>query len=166
MNQIEAVKHKVERQLPGVSVYIDKPLRSRGIWLLDCMLGKRHVSVEWRRHRGFGISSSPDHGFGEGPEEILSDVEGTARRILQLLGNGAETTMPEELTLKELRARQRLSQAEFAHRLQVSQAAVSELESDLSRSKLSTVLKALKALGAKLEVFAVLSPKRAFKLKL
>jgi len=166
MNQIESVKHKVEMRIPGVTGVIDKPLKAEGPWMLDFFFHKKFVNVEWRRHRGFGISSGLDHGFGEGPDEILPDVAGAAQRVVELLGGNGQTALPEELTLKQLRGRQKLSQAEFAQRLHISQAAVSELEGNISRSKLSTLLKALRALGARLDVFAVLPSKRAFKLKL
>jgi DNA-binding XRE family transcriptional regulator len=166
MNQIEAVKRRVELALPGARAVIDKPINPDGPWMLDCVFRRRVVHVEWCRHRGFGISSDRSHGFGEGPQEIWSGVEAAAGRVVALLAGKKEAATPVELSFKELRALRRLSQAELADRLDVSQAAVSELESNLSRSKLSTLFNALRALGAKLEVFAVLPANRAVKLKL
>lgn len=166
MNQIEAIKRAVERSLIGATASIDKPIKPGGAWMLDAAFRKRVVNVEWRRHRGFGISSGRPRGFGEGPDEVLKGARAAVKRVVELLAGSAETAAPEEVTLKELRARRRLSQSDFARRLHVSQAAVSELENNLSRSKVSTLLRVMRALGAKLEVHAVVSESRAFRLKL
>ena len=140
MSQIETVKQKLRAPLPGVSAVIDEPLRPDGPWMLDV--------------------------YGEGPDEILSTVDETVGRVVELIKSGASTAAPSELTFGELRERLSLSQAQLARRLRVSQAAISELEKNLVRSQLQTVRKAVKALGAELEIRAVLPNARAFTLKL
>lgn len=169
MSRIQTVKQKLEARLPGVSAVIDEPLKPDGPWMLDVVLDNRAVNVEWRPHRGFGISSQEPHRdsyYGEGPDEILSSVDETVGRVVELIKSGASTVAPSELTLAELRERLRLSQAQLAQRLRVSQAAVSELEKNLVRSQLQTLRKAVEALGAELEIRAVLPNARVFTLKL
>ncbi|PYU20600.1 MAG: hypothetical protein DMG30_20570 [Acidobacteria bacterium] len=169
MSQIESVKQKLQARLPGVSAVIDEPLKPDGPWMLDVALDNRAVNIEWRPHRGFGISSQEPHRegyYGEEPDEILSTVDETVGRVVELIKSGASTVPPSELTLGELRERLRLSQAQLARRLRVSQAAISELEKNLVRSQLQTLRKAVKALGAELEIRAVLPNARAFTLKL
>lgn len=169
MSQIHTVKQKLAARLPGVSAVIDEPLNPDGPWMLDVVLDNRAVNVEWRPHRGFGISSQEPHRnsyYGEGPDEIVSSVDETVGRVVELIKSGASTVAPSELTLAGLRERLRLSQAQLAQRLRVSQAAVSELEKNLVRSQLQTLRKAVEALGAELEIRAVLPNARAFTLKL
>lgn len=169
MSQIQSVKQKLEARLPGVSAVLDEPLKPDASWMLDVMLGDRTVNVEWRPHRGFGISSHHPNRriyYGDGPDEILSGVDETVARVIDLVTSGASTAVPSELTLAELRERLRLSQGQLAQRLKVSQAAVSDLEKNLVRSRLQTLRKAVEALGAALEVRAVLPNARAFTLKL
>jgi len=169
MSQIQTVKQKLEARLPGVSAVIDEPLKPDSPWMLDVVLDNRAVNVEWRPHRGFGISSQESHRdsyFGEGPDEILSSVDETVGRVVELIKSGTSTVVPSELTLAELRERLSLSQAQLAQRLRVSQAAVSDLEKNLVRSQLQTLRKAVQALGAQLEIRAVLPNARAFTLRL
>jgi DNA-binding XRE family transcriptional regulator len=169
MSQIQTLKQKIESRLPGVSAVLDEPINSAGPWMLDVVLGDRSVNVEWRPHRGFGISSRAlhrDRYYGEGPDEILSTVDDTVGRVVELIKSRATTAPPTVLTLTELRERLRLSQAQMAQRLRVSQAAVSELEKNLARSQLQTVRKAVEALGGELELRAVLPTERSFTLKL
>lgn len=169
MSQIQTVKQKLETLLPRLSAAIDEPRNSDGPWMLDVVLDDRVVNIEWRPHRGFGISSHDPHRkshYGEGPDEILSTVNETVKRVFELVVSGTRTAAPSELTLAELRERLRLSQAQLARRLRVSQAAVSDLEKNVAKSQLSTLRKAIKALGAELEIRAILPNERGFTLKL
>jgi len=169
VNQIQNVKEKLQALLPGLSAVIDEPQHPRGPWLLDLSLNDRAVNVEWRPHRGFGISSQGPRGenhLGDGPDEIRSTVEETVGRIFELIKSGQTTTVPSELTLSELREHLRLSQAQMARRLKVSQAAVSGLEKNVARSQLLTLRRAVKALGAELEIRAILPNAQGFVLRL
>ena len=169
MSQIQTVKQKLEALLPGLSAVVDEPRNPNGPWMLDLALNDRTVNIEWRPHRGFGISSQdPDRKsyYGEGPDEILSTVDETVQRVFELIKSGKSTAAPSELTLTELRERLRLSQTQLARRLRVSQAAVSDLEKNVAKSQLVTLGKAIKALGAKLELRAVLPNAQSFALKL
>jgi len=169
MSQIQTVKQKLKALFPGVSVVIDEPRNSGGPWMLDVALDDRAVNIEWRPHRGFGISSQGSHRksyYGEGPDEILSSVDETVERVFDLIKLGESTAAPSELTLAELRERLRFSQAQLARRLRISQAAVSDLEKNVAKSQLLTLRKAIKALGAELEIRAVLPNAHSFTLKL
>jgi transcriptional regulator with XRE-family HTH domain len=169
MSQIQTVKQKLQALFPDLSAVIDEPRDPDGPWMLDVTLDDRAVNIEWRPHRGFGISSQDPHRksyYGEGPDEILSGVDETVGRVFELIKSGESTAAPSEITLAELRERLRLSQAQLARRLRVSQAAVSELEKNVARSQLLTLRKVIKALGAELQVRAVLPNARGFTLKL
>lgn len=165
-NQIEVVKQRVEARIPGVRAVIDEPLKREGPWMLDVDFNDQAVNVEWRPHRGFGVSSRESHGYGEGPDEIFSEIGETVHRIVELLKTRASTATPSEVTLAELRERLRLSQSELAQRLKVSQAAISDIENNLPRSQLRTLRKIVEALGAEIEVRAVLPKERVFTIKL
>ncbi|MHB8730747.1 MAG: helix-turn-helix domain-containing protein [bacterium] len=169
MSQIQTLKQKLEARLPGLSAVIDEPRNSNGPWMLDVVLANKAVNIEWRPHRGFGISSADPHRkiyYGQGPDEILSSVEETVERVFELFKLGKSTAAPSELTLTELREHLRFSQAQLARRLRVSQAAVSDLEKNVAKSQLLTLRKAIKALGAELEIRAVLPNAQGFTLKL
>ena len=166
MNQIECLKRLIEARLPGVSAELDRPLRSAAPWMLDLSFQSHPVNVEWRRNRGFGLTSDPRHGLGEGPDEILTDLDAAAERAVELLSSRSTTEAPRQASLADLRKRRRLSQKEFARRLKVSQAAISDLERNLSRSKVSTLKRALHALGAELELRAVLPRQSAIRIRL
>jgi len=61
MSQIQTLKQKLEARLPGLSAVIDEPRNSNGPWMLDVALANKAVNIEWRPHRGFGISSADPH---------------------------------------------------------------------------------------------------------
>jgi transcriptional regulator with XRE-family HTH domain len=166
MNQIEVLKEKLETRLPTLKAVIDSPRDPKAPWMLDVHFNNRVVAVEWRAHRGFGISAPEGHTYGEGPDEIVASPEAAAERILALLETGATTAMPTAVTLAELRERCRLSQAELALRLRVSQARVSALEKDPPRSRLKTLRKVLEALGVQVEIRAVLANRQTITLDL
>jgi len=134
--------------------------------MLDVHSNDRVVAVEWRAHRGFGISAAAAHAYGEGPDEILASPEDAADRVLALFETGGTTAPPTSVTLSGLREHCRLSQAELAQRLRVSQARVSALEKNPPRSRLTTIRKAIEALGARVEIRAILPNRQAISLDL
>jgi transcriptional regulator with XRE-family HTH domain len=166
MNQIEILKQKLEVRIPAVKAEIDEPRDPTAPWVLDVHSNNRVVTVEWRAHRGFGISATEGHAYGDGPDEIVTSPEAAAERIRTLLETGGTTAIPAAVTLAELRERCRLSQAELADRLGVTQARVSALEKAPPRSQLKTIRKAIEALGAQVEIRAILANRQTIALDL
>jgi hypothetical protein len=54
-----------------------------GHWWID-FHGTRHLAVEWRPGRGFGLSATTS-AFGEGPAEIFLSPAHAAKRVAQIL---------------------------------------------------------------------------------
>ena len=166
MNQVEILKSKVEGSVPGVEGVIATSTVLDGPFTLDFFNSVGHIlNVIWWPRRGFGLSSPASHGYGEGVDEMYSNVDEAIERVIHLLRTGSETSSPGALTVRQLRERLLVSQQDVAKRLRVSQAAVSALEKDLANSQISTVKQLLAALGAELELRAVL-PNRTFSLSL
>jgi hypothetical protein len=85
MNQIEFLRSVVSSRIPDAKFSVDRPALPEGSWWLDAELDGHLATVQWKPGRGFGISASPASGFGEGPDEIYSDVESAAARMIELL---------------------------------------------------------------------------------
>ncbi|HEY4240922.1 MAG TPA: helix-turn-helix transcriptional regulator [Kofleriaceae bacterium] len=152
MFAIEQLKRRVQRAVPGVELELRKPLKLIGSWWLDATLRGHHVTVEWRPKRGFGISTDdPDAGFGEGPDEVITDRATAAARVVELLRTRSRTRPPSEVVLRELRALVNVTQAQLAQKLGVQQAAISRLESR-SDITLSSLQRYVDALDGELEI--------------
>jgi DNA-binding XRE family transcriptional regulator len=152
MNSIEALKRDIQRALPRVEVKLRRPRKKDGHWWLDATCDGHDVTVEWSPRRGFGVSTDDrEDGYGEGPDEVFADRESTAKRVVELLVQGARTMPPPEVALRELRAAIGFTQEQLASRLGVQQAAVSRLErrSDIT---LSSLRRYVEALGGQLEI--------------
>ena len=90
MNPIEELKRDVERALPSVETKLRRPRRDDGHWWLDSTYEGHGVTVEWSPRCGFGISTEGlGDGYGEGPDEVFTDREVAARRVITLLRDGA-----------------------------------------------------------------------------
>ncbi|MBI3270245.1 MAG: helix-turn-helix transcriptional regulator [Planctomycetes bacterium] len=166
MTQIDHLTRRLHAKLPSANVSVDKPLRSRSAWTVDVEHRDRAVTLVWRPYRGFGISLRDDVSYGEGPLEVVSSVDDAVGRTVELLGSRGETRATPAMSLAELREALQLTQGDLARRLGVSQSTISELERDPIRSKLTTVLRVLGALGARVEVRAVLPDERIVSLAL
>ena len=152
MNSIETLKREIERALPRAEVKLRRPRKPDGHWWLDATCDGNGVSVEWAPRRGFGVSvDDPGDGYGEGPDEVFSDRDAAAARVIELLARGARTLPPPEVALRELRAVLGYTQEQLASRLGVQQAAVSRLERrpDIT---LSSLRRYVEALGGELEI--------------
>jgi DNA-binding Xre family transcriptional regulator len=120
---------------------------------LDIDMNGQSVTVEWRTGRGFGITSKGSPSFGEGPDEVVSDLETASKRVLSLLLAGTGTMPPRAVRLREVRSARHISQVELARRLGINQAAISRLEkrSDL---RVRTLQDVVRAMGGKLVIRA------------
>ncbi len=83
MNDIEKLREAVLARIAGSTATNSAPRDLLGSWFLDVRLDAKFLPVEWRAgHGDFGLSTSDDQGYGEGPEEIFTSVEATADRVV------------------------------------------------------------------------------------
>jgi hypothetical protein len=154
MNDIERLKRRIARALPNATLVLQvpNPPRPTAAWWLEVERQGHHVSIEWKPRRGFGLTS-PAEGLGEGAEETYDDVGSTARRIVELIRAKGRTETPVARALAALRQQRRFSQEDLAKALNIRQAAVSKMERR-GDMHVSTLRKAVKAMGGKLELRA------------
>ena len=74
----------VIEKLPEVVTALDPPDDPDGPLFIDLASRGNEAIVEWRPGQGFGVSK-PSDGYGEGPDEVFTDVEGAVSRTLELL---------------------------------------------------------------------------------
>ena len=146
---LHTLKEKLAKRFPTAVLELDEPVRPEGNFLLDVQLGGHSVTVEWRKRRGFGISSRPDLGYGEGVDETYTKEADALQRIISLLLSRTSTTPP--VKIRELRESLGLSQTELAQRMSIQQATISKLESGRDRH-LSTLHSLATALGCHLSI--------------
>jgi len=153
-NALQALSKQLVGDCPEADVSIDKPRKATGIWFLDICRDGHRVNVQWQPKRGFGVSSSADSQYGEGPDEVYDDREAVRHRVLSLLLSHGETSPPPSVRLAELRRELGLSQIELAERLSVQQGAVSRMErrGDI---KISSLREYCKSLGCDLTLMAM-----------
>jgi len=151
---IESLETQLRQRFPTASISLDRPKKSNGIWFLDVNLEGHVVVIQWKLNAGFGISSSAEHGFGEGPDEVYKDVEAAYGRIVSLLLSNTFTSPPETV-LRDLRKEVGVSQVELARRLDKQQAEISKLE-QRSDAKVSTIRVYVKELGGKMTILVTL----------
>jgi DNA-binding transcriptional ArsR family regulator len=151
---IERLVRLIRKQVPGVVVSVDEPSRGPGAWFIDVKKGKQSLTVEFRPKLGFGLSSTPSEGFGEGPDEFLQDATPLVQRIARLFRTHTRTEPERVRLLRELREKRgNVSQVDVAGRLGIRQPTVSKLErrEDVN---LSTLRRYVEALGGELHVSA------------
>ena len=151
--RIDNLVRLLKKRVPKASVSVDEPSRPTGNWFIDVRLGNRTFAVEFQPSLGFGVSSTPSEGFGEGPDEFLDDEESVVARIASLARSGGRTQPQRVLLLQELREKRHVSQVDLANRLGVKQPTVSKIErrDDVN---LSTLRRFVEALGGKLHITA------------
>jgi len=147
---IELLEKRLRKRFPSAAVLLDPAESPKGTWFLDVDLDSHLVVIQWKPEAGFGISSSAEHGFGEGPDEIYKDVEAAYGRVLSLLLSRTYTSPPEAV-LRDLRRQRGLSQVELAKLLDKQQGEISKLE-QRSDVKVSTVRNAVEKMGGKLTI--------------
>ena len=91
MNQIEQLAERLASEVPDAKTSLDRPAQQSGMWWLDATLHGHSVATEWRPGKGFGISASASRTYGEGPDEIVPDLQSAGDRVIALL-RGREYT--------------------------------------------------------------------------
>ena len=147
---IQLLKKQLRKRFPTASISLDAPARPTATWFLDIDLDDHFVVVQWKPDSGFGISSSAEHGFGEGPDEVYKDLEAAYGRTVSLLLSRTYTSPPETM-LRDLRKERGLSQVELAKLLEKQQGEISKLE-QRSDVKVSTVRNAVEKMGGKMTI--------------
>jgi hypothetical protein len=84
MNEFESLVEKIREQFPDAQIHIDSPEKPKGNHWLDVKNGEKSVTVEWRPAQGFGFYAA-DAGYGEGPQEIIPDMDEAFKKVVSLL---------------------------------------------------------------------------------
>src|ERR1700681_2790188 len=100
MNAIQTLAELVQKRFPAAKMTLDPSAKPAGPWFLDIDMEGQPVTVEWRAGQGVGITSKRSPGYGEGPDELVSDLETASRRVIGLLLAGARTTPPKAVRLR------------------------------------------------------------------
>ncbi len=132
---------------------MDAPSRSGGDWFLNVAYRGQSFVIEYRPKLGFGLSSTPTDGYGQGPDEFLTDETRLIGRLFTLARSKQKTQPVRAQLLQELRAKRQVTQNELADRLGIRQPTVSKIErrEDVN---LSTLRRYVEALGGELHVTA------------
>jgi DNA-binding XRE family transcriptional regulator len=150
---IESLEKLLRKRFPDATIELDRPRNRAGNWFLDVARGEHPVIIGWKDGAGFGVSSSPNHAYGENPDEVYPNEEAAYGRVVSLLLSGSFTSPPEPVRLKELRKARGLSQAELADILNKKQGEVSKIERRQD-VKLSTLRDYVESVGGTLQVLA------------
>jgi len=151
--RIENLSRLIESRLPGAAVSVDAPSRPSGDWFVDVKYGDQSFAFEYRPSLGFGLSSTPSGGYGEGPDEFLAEEESLVDRLAHLAQAKRKTEPQRVHLLQALRSKRHVTQNEVADRLGIRQPTVSKIErrEDVN---LSTLRRYVEALGGELRVTA------------
>lgn len=91
---IKSLEQQLRERFPEATISLDAPANRAGAWFLDLSHGGHSVVVQWRSVDGFGVSSSPNHGYGEGADEVYRDEEAAYGRVVSLLLSQNHTSPP------------------------------------------------------------------------
>lgn len=152
-HRIERLSGLLRRRVPGIALEVDAPSRAGGDWFIDAKLRDQSFTIEFRPKLGFGVSSTPAEGIGEGPDEFLEDEEAVAERVAGLLSSRRRTEPQRVRLLQELRERQHISQVALAEKLGVKQPTISKIERR-EEVNVGTLRKYVKAIGGELHITA------------
>jgi DNA-binding XRE family transcriptional regulator len=128
IHPMERLAHDLKKRFPDASLSLDRPRRASAQWLLDIAHEGHSAIVQWQAEKGFGISAAPDHGYGEGPDEVYMLEEAAYGRLVSLLLSKNFTAPPQAVSLRELRKERGWSQAELAAILDKQQGEISKIE--------------------------------------
>lgn len=88
---IETLEKQLKKRFPAASISLDRPRKQSGIWYLDVELDGHPVVIQWQEGLGFGVSSSPEHAYGEGADEVYPNEEAAYGRVVSLLLSKRQT---------------------------------------------------------------------------
>lgn len=162
---IESLERSLKKRFPDAQISVDRPRKASGVWFLDIVRAKHPVVVQWRKGDSFGITSSPEHVYGERADEVYNDEEAAYGRIVSLLLSRTFTSPPPAVSLRELRKESGLSQAELAEILDRQQGEISKIE----RRKdvlVSTLADYVRAVHGDLQIIVRLSDGRIRRVQL
>lgn len=145
--EVEKFLAEVRAHLGELSPNIEKTLG--GYWWID-FNGARHLAVEWRPGRGFGLSATSST-FGEGPAEVFVTAARAAKRVAQILKPKAGSRVPTLASVRELYG---MTQTQLGRKLAKGQPAISQIEKGRD-SKIETVDAYIRGLGGQMEIRAV-----------
>jgi DNA-binding XRE family transcriptional regulator len=151
--RVDRLSRLLRRRIPAATIAVDAPSRPKGDWFIDLKLGKRSFVIELRPALGFGLSSTPAEGLGEGPDEFFEDEHDLVERIASLLRKKARSEPQRVRLLQQLRERMQVSQVAVAAKLKVRQPTISKIERREDMN-LSTLRRYVRALGGELQVMA------------
>jgi len=124
-----------------------------GRWFINVTARGQSFVVEFRPKLGFGISSTPVDGYGEGADEFYPKADDLVRRLTALAASRTKTKPQRVRILQELREHRKISQVALAAKLAVRQPTVSKIERRQDVA-LSTLRRYVEALGGELRVTA------------
>jgi hypothetical protein len=150
---VESLVKQLCSRFPKAKIEVDRPRNRRGDWYLDVTYGDHSVVIQWKEGTGFGVSSSPTHAYGEGPDEVYQGDEATYGRVVSLLLSGGSTAPPEPVRLSELRKERGITQSELAGILNKPQGEISKIERRQD-VKLSTLRDYVQSVGGTLQILA------------
>ena len=151
--RLQDLKRRIQQSLPGASVGIDAPSRSGADWFVDVAFRGQSFVIEYRPKLGFGLSSTPSGGYGQGPDEFFPDAVRLVKRLARLARRKERTEPVRPRLLQELRSVRRVTQNAIADRLGIRQPTVSKIERRKDMN-LSTLRRYVQALGGELQVTA------------
>jgi DNA-binding XRE family transcriptional regulator len=151
--QVDKLVQLLREGVPGVRVDVDAPSKVTGSWFIDVSKGEQSLVIEYRPKLGFGITSTPTDGYGEGPHEFRGGAKEAAKRVVGLLRSRQRTKPQRVELLKQLREGRGVSQVELAELLGIKQPTVSKMErrDDVN---VSTLRRFVEAMGGQLKVTA------------
>jgi hypothetical protein len=89
VNKIQLLEAMIKLALPDAIVELEIPDSPAKPWWLDVTVRGRHIVVEWRPQRGFGVSLITENdGYGEGPDKVFEDLAKASVNILALAITG------------------------------------------------------------------------------
>ena len=150
---IEILARQLRKRFPNAKITLDRPKKRTGVWYLDVSHDGLSAVIQWQEGSGFGVSSSAEHAYGEGADEVYQDEEATYGRMISLLLSRSFTAPPEPVRLKELRKERGMSQVELAAILNKQQGEISKIERRQD-VRVSTLRDYVESMGGTLQIIA------------
>ena len=160
MNQFEQLAGELERLAGGdadMELEISKPARPDGVWMATLHAANGYwTEVEWKLHRGFGVSAGYEADWGEPPHESYGSWEYTAQRMIELWKARAETSRNLPVAISELRKLRGQLQKDVAAQMGITKGGLAQIEASASEGKVQvdTLGRLVKAMGGRLVISA------------